>query len=198
MPTGLIAVIDDRRHVADQLVELAGRLEALSAWTKAPGEPFPADAVELGQFIGRVAVLLLAGGGVAGDGRLVRTSARDGADSGGLREDGSADVCPVQRANEAARPAMRYGTRGLVVTALAWGLLALAVVFVLWLIYRTVDADSRACAEVARIVRADVERLIEDNPVSEWAPGAEPFSDPTTARHIPFDSTVSSDRWSSR
>jgi hypothetical protein len=68
MPTGLIAVIDDRRHVADQLVELAGRLEALAGWTKAPGEPFPADTVELGQFMARVAVLLLAGGGIAGDG----------------------------------------------------------------------------------------------------------------------------------
>lgn len=68
IPTRLIGVIDDRRHVADQLVELANRLEALAGWVKAPGGPFPADAVELGQFMGRVAVLLLAGGGMAGDG----------------------------------------------------------------------------------------------------------------------------------
>ncbi len=82
--------------------------------------------------------------------------------------------------------------------ALTWGLLVLAVVFVLWLIYRTVDADSRARAEVARIVRADVERLIEDNPVSEWAPGAEQFSDPTTDRHVPPDVAALRDRWPSR
>jgi hypothetical protein len=67
-PAGLAAVIDDRRHVADQLVELANRLDALADWTRAPGEPFPADATELGEFMGQVAVLLLAGGGAAGDG----------------------------------------------------------------------------------------------------------------------------------
>jgi hypothetical protein len=93
---------------------------------------------------------------------------------------------------------MRYRTRGLVVTALTWGLLALVVVLVLWLIYRTADADNRARAEVARIVRADLERLIEDNPVSEWAPGAEQFSDPPTARHVSPDVAASRDRWSAR
>jgi hypothetical protein len=35
--------------------------------TVAPETPFPADQVELGEFLGRVAVLLLAGGRAAGD-----------------------------------------------------------------------------------------------------------------------------------
>lgn len=83
-------------------------------------------------------------------------------------------------------------------TPLTWGLLALGVLFVLWLIYRTVDADSRTRAEVARIVRADVERLIDDNPVSEWAPGAEEVSDPSTGRHVPPGGVMSRDRRPSR
>jgi hypothetical protein len=93
---------------------------------------------------------------------------------------------------------MRHGQWTVVVNALMWGLLALAVFFVLWLIYRTVDADSRTRAEVARIVRADVERLIDDNPVSEWAPGVEEFHDSTTARHAPPGDAASGDRRSSR
>jgi hypothetical protein len=61
-------VIEDRRHVADQIIELQRRLDALVEWTATPEAPFPADQVELGEFIGRVAVLLLAGGRAAGDG----------------------------------------------------------------------------------------------------------------------------------
>lgn len=86
---------------------------------------------------------------------------------------------------------------GVVVTALTWGLLALAVALALWLIYRTADADNRARAEVAWIVRADVERLIEDNPVSEWAPGAEDLFD-LTNRHSSAVTATSRDRRPSR
>jgi hypothetical protein len=60
-------VIEDRRRVADQIIELRRRLDALVAWTATPETPFPADQAELGEFIGRVAVLLLAGGSAPGD-----------------------------------------------------------------------------------------------------------------------------------
>ena len=61
-------MIEDRRRVADQIVELRRRLDALVEWSVAPETPFPADQVELGEFIGRVAVLLLAGRRAPGDG----------------------------------------------------------------------------------------------------------------------------------
>lgn len=86
---------------------------------------------------------------------------------------------------------------GVVVTALTGGLLALAVVLALWLIYRTADADNRARAEVAWIVRTDLERLIEDNPVSDWAPGAEDVFDLTT-RHSSAGTAMPRDRRPSR
>jgi hypothetical protein len=61
-------VIDDRRQVASQIIELRRRLDALAEWTTTPEAPFPADQVELGEFVGRVAVLLLSGGPAPGDG----------------------------------------------------------------------------------------------------------------------------------
>ena len=61
-------MIDDRRLVTDQLADLARRLEALAGWMATPTEPFPVDAVELGEFTGRVAVMLIAGGSAPGDG----------------------------------------------------------------------------------------------------------------------------------
>lgn len=61
-------MIEDRRHVADQIIELRRRLDALAEWTATPEAPFPGDQVELAEFVGRVAVVLLAGGRAAGDG----------------------------------------------------------------------------------------------------------------------------------
>jgi len=61
-------VIQDRHHVAQQLIHLARRLEELTAWTREPNGPFPADDVELGEFLGEVAALLIAGGRAPGDG----------------------------------------------------------------------------------------------------------------------------------
>jgi hypothetical protein len=61
-------MIADRQRVADQIKQLARRLDELSGWTATPDGPFPADAVELGEFMGQVAVLLLAGGHAPGDG----------------------------------------------------------------------------------------------------------------------------------
>lgn len=67
-------MINDRHHVADQLAELRGRLDGLAAWIASPSKPFPVDAYELGQFTGRVAVLLMVLGSAPGDGSQVGRS----------------------------------------------------------------------------------------------------------------------------
>jgi hypothetical protein len=79
-----------------------------------------------------------------------------------------------------------------------WGALVVALVLSLVLIPRTLAADRRARTEVERVVRADLERLIEDNPVSEWAPGVERFFELTTDRHVPPAVLASRDRGASR
>lgn len=61
-------MIEDRRQVANDIIELRHRLDALAEWTSAPEGPFPVDQVELGEFVGRVAVLLLSGGPAPWDG----------------------------------------------------------------------------------------------------------------------------------
>ncbi|HEX3785033.1 MAG TPA: hypothetical protein VHX38_35695 [Pseudonocardiaceae bacterium] len=61
-------MIKDRHQVARRIIQLARRLDELTAWTAEPDGPFPADDVELGEFLGEVAVLLIAGGRAPGDG----------------------------------------------------------------------------------------------------------------------------------
>ncbi|HEX3782242.1 MAG TPA: hypothetical protein VHX38_21475 [Pseudonocardiaceae bacterium] len=61
-------MIKDRRQVARRIIQLARRLDDLTVWTRDPDSPFPVDDVELGEFLGEVAVLLIAGGRAPGDG----------------------------------------------------------------------------------------------------------------------------------
>lgn len=49
--------------------------------------------------------------------------------------------------------------------------LALALVVAVLVIRRILLSADRARADVERIVRADLEQLIADNPVGPWAPG---------------------------
>jgi hypothetical protein len=54
-------VIEDRCQVTPHLDEFVRRLDALTEWISAPCQPFPADAMELGEFTGQVTLLLLSG-----------------------------------------------------------------------------------------------------------------------------------------
>ena len=76
-------MIEDRRQVAERIAELVRRLAALIEWTRMPDEPFPDDDVELGEFMGETAVMLLAGG-VPGE-MAYRTSTEVTDEFGGTR-----------------------------------------------------------------------------------------------------------------
>jgi hypothetical protein len=66
-----------------------------------------------------------------------------------------------------------------------WGVLAAALVLVLVLIRRTLAAQSRVRAEVERIVKADLEQLIENDPIPDWPPGVERFFEIVERDHVP-------------
>jgi hypothetical protein len=67
-----------------------------------------------------------------------------------------------------------------------WGVLGSTLVLALvLLVRRALAAGRRARAEVERIVRADLERLIDSEPVPEWPPGVERFFEIVERDRIP-------------
>lgn len=66
-----------------------------------------------------------------------------------------------------------------------WGALAAALMLAVVVIRRTLAAAQRVRAEVERIVRADLEWLIENDPVPEWPPGVERFFEIVGRDHVP-------------